>query len=135
MKRRRNGRKKGGAIGPAFFCEVWLFEEASQGEIVEAPSHVNQRIDGHLAVGATVARVESVTGIEFAEGFQCGIFVMEHFDEHVSELAGFCGSGEEISNPSVVRAEAAARGFGGGMEDSEFIVGSQLGDEVGIFDD
>lgn len=73
--------------------------------------------------------------IKFAKWFKRGVFVMEDLDEYVSEFPSFCGGREKVADPSVIGAEAAARGFCGGVEDSEFIIGGELGDEVGVFDD
>lgn len=61
--------------------------------------------------------------------------MFEEFDENV--LKGACpGRGsEEGSDPAVIGAEAAAGSFGGGVEATEFAVGSDLCNEFLVFGD
>ena len=71
----------------------------------------------------------AVAWVEVAESLERGVFVVEDLDEDELELAGFGSGGEEGADPAVVGGEAAAGGFGGGVEHAHFAGGGHLLDD------
>src|SRR5690606_22596097 len=74
-----------------------------------------------------------MAGIELTEQFERRVFVVEVFDEHVLQLAGLRGGGEQRADPAVIGGKAAAGGLGGAMEDPELIGGGEIGDDLFVF--
>ena len=106
-----------------------LLEDAAGDEVVEAAGGVGEAVGDGLGIGAAIGGVDAVAGVGLAEAFEGGVFVVEEFDEDLLEFSGLGGGGEEGPDPAVVGGEASAGGFGGGVEDAEFVVGPEFGDE------
>lgn len=95
--------------------------------------YIHQTIDDDLGVAAAVGGVDAVAGFKIAEWLEGWIVVAEGFDENSFEFTSFGGGEKSSADPTIVGAEAAAGGFGGGMENAHVICGGKIGDEALVF--
>jgi hypothetical protein len=62
-----------------------------------------------------------------------GVVVAEGFDENGFEFSGFGGGEQSCADPTIIGAEAAACGFGRGMENTHVIRGGEFANEALVF--
>ena len=61
-------------------------QDAAGDEIVESMSGVGESVDDGLRVGPSVGRIDSMAGVEMAQAFEGGVFMVEHLDEDMLEF-------------------------------------------------
>ena len=102
-------------------------------EVIQAANGVDEAIDHEFGVAASAGGIDAVAGNELAKGFEGGIVVGEEFDEGAGKFSGPGIGGEKGSDPSVVGAQAATGGGSGAMEGADEIFIAVFFDECFVF--